>query len=218
MTCYRLPMEGCYLCKRLLIRRTLRANGSALPFLCPLRAALVYGGGALATVAPVFVYYGAHGALLPMLNDVAQYPAYLIAGYGKLVFPSIASSLPIDVAQFWTRPSETLRLAYAVPLVCLGGLRLLLPVSGFDLRHPLRSVRELADGLARDPVRLMMFLVAIFGMIAFRSAMGRASLHRTHAALPAVALLLCFALDRAISTFRKQPRIAVWRTKSPKLG
>ena len=44
-----------------------------------------------------------------------------------------------------------------------------------------------ADALARDPQRLMIWVIAIFGMIAFRSAMGRASLHRTHAALPAVA-------------------------------
>lgn len=175
------------------------------------RGALVYGGGAVATMAPLFVYYGAHGALLPMLNDVAQYPAYLIAGYGKLLFPNLVSSLPIDVGELSTRQSETLRLAYAVPVVCLGGLLLLLPVSGFDVRHPLSSVRKLADGLARDPVRMMMFLIAIFGMIAFRSAMGRASLHRTHASLPAVALLMCFALDRVISVFREQPRIAIWR-------
>jgi hypothetical protein len=175
------------------------------------RAALVYGGGAFAVMAPLFLYYAAHGALLPMLSDAAQYPAYLIAGYAKLPFPNLVASLPIDPDALATRPSETLRLAYAVPVICLGALLLLLPVSGFDLRHPLRSVRELADALARDPVRLMMFLVAIFGMIAFRSAMGRASLHRTHASLPAVALLLCFALDRAISALREQPRIAIWR-------
>jgi hypothetical protein len=175
------------------------------------RAVLVYGGGMLATMAPLFIYYGVHGALLPMLNDVAQYPAYLIAGYAKLPFPNLAANLPIGVSELSSRTSEALRLGYAVPAICLGGLLLLLPVSGFDVRHPLRSVRELADGLARDPVRLMMFLIAIFGMIAFRSAMGRASLHRTHSSLPAVALLLCFALDRAISVFREQPRIATWR-------
>ncbi len=175
------------------------------------RAALVYGGAALVTMAPLLIYYGANDALLPMLNDVAQYPAYLIAGYGKLLFPNIVSSLPIELRDLSTRSSETLRLAYAVPLVCLGGLLLLLPVTGFDLRHPLRSVRELADGLSKDPVRMMMFLVALFGMIAFRSAMGRASLHRTHASLPAVALLLCFALDRTMTVFREQPRIASWR-------
>jgi len=174
-------------------------------------AALTYGCAAVATMAPLLIYYGAHHALWPMLKDVVEYPAYLIAGYGKLIFPNLVANLPIDLGTLATRASVTLRLSYTVPAVCLGALLLLLPVTAFDWRRPLRSIRELADALARDPVRLMMFLIAIFGMIAFRSAMGRASLHRTHASLPAVALLLCFALDRVISVARAQPRTALWR-------
>ena len=81
-----------------------------------------------------------------------------MAGYGKLIFPAIAPSLPLEIGELATRQSETLRIAYAIPLVCLAGLLLLLPIHRFDFRHPLRSVRELADGLARDPVRMMMSL------------------------------------------------------------
>jgi hypothetical protein len=178
-----------------------------------LRAAALFVVTAAATVSPLLVYYAAHGALGPMLADVAQYPAYMIAGYGKLIFPALIPSLPLDWAAFGGRPSLTLRMSYAVPVVCLGAFLLMLPVSALDLRHPLRSLREAADGLARDPQRLMIWIIAIFGMIAFRSAMGRASLHRTHAALPAVALLLCVALDHALATWRDPSRrgLAVWR-------
>lgn len=180
------------------------------------RAALLYAAGAALAMTPLFAYYAAHGALVPMLRDVATYPGYMLAGYGKLPFAHLVPNLPLpwSWAELGTRESETVRLSYAVPAVCLGGLLLAVPLTSFDWRRPFASLKRVADALARDPVRLMWLLIAVFGLVAFRSALGRSGLHRTHAVLPAAALLLCFGVDRTIDLWRRDRGLrvlAAWR-------
>ncbi len=178
------------------------------------RGPLWLGVGVAAVATPLFGYYAAHDALIPMLRDVVQYPAYMLAGYGKLPFVGILENLPLDWSSLGSRSSENLRLSYAIPAVCLGGLVLALPMASIDPRHPFESLRRVSDALARDPVRLLWVVIAIFGIVSFRSAMGRASLHRTHVVLPAATLLLTVALDRTVALFRASPelrRLAYWR-------
>ena len=58
-------------------------------------------------------------------------------------------------------------------------------------------------------------MIAIFGLISFRVALGRSSLPRTLAVLPAAVLLLGFAVDRLVDLWRRgtpfRP-LAAWRT------
>lgn len=180
-------------------------------------APLWLGAGAIAVAGPLSAYYAAHDALIPMLRDLVGYPAFMLAGYGKLPFVGIVESLPLAWSELGSRASENFRLSYAIPAVCLAGLLLAVPSRSVDPRHPLASLRRVCDALARDPVRLMWVVVSIFGLISFRSAMGRASLHRTHVVLPAAAVLVCVALDRSVALFREARELrplACWRLMS----
>jgi hypothetical protein len=179
------------------------------------RAALAFGLAAAAAVAPLLAWFAAHDALLPMLHDLVQYPRYLMAGYAKMVFPSLASSLPLSVAALGSEASLQLRLSYAVPAVSLAALLLALPISALDPRRPLASARSVCDALARDPARLSVVLIALFGLISFRVALGRSSLPRTLAVLPPAVLLLGYAFDRVVDLWRLGPdrrALAAWRT------
>ncbi len=169
------------------------------------RAVLAFAGGFAAVAVPLLAWYAAHGALLPMLHDVVSYPRWMIAGYGKLVFPGLLAELPLDPSALAKRSSLVYRLGYLVPAVCLAGLLLALPVSALDPRRPLASLGEALRALSRDPQRLAVFLTALFGLIAFRSALGRSSLQRVHGVLPAAALLLCWGVDRALDAWRAAP-------------
>jgi hypothetical protein len=178
-----------------------------------LAPALAFAGGVAAIAAPILGYYAAEGAALPMLRDLVEYPRYLMAGYGKLPFPAAVSELPLVAGEFLSGPSRTLRMGYVVPAVCVAGLLLALPVSELDPRRPLASLREMMDRIARDPVRLTLALTALFGLIAFRSALGRSQLSRTLVILPPMAVLLVAAIDRTLDEWRGGARfIAVaWR-------
>ena len=178
---------------------------SALAFVVrrEVRGAALYGLGAAAVAAPVLIWFAANDALLPMLHDLVQYPRYLMAGYAKMIFPSLVSGLPLVVSELSTESSLALRLSYAVPAVSLGALMLALPVSALDPRRPIASMRELGEALARDPARLTLVLIAIFGLIVFRVALGRSSLPRTLAVLPAAVLLLGFGFDRLVDLWRR---------------
>lgn len=179
------------------------------------RGAALYGLGAAAVVAPVLIWFAANDALLPMLQDLVQYPQYLMAGYAKMIFPSLLSGLPLVVSELSTEESLQLRLSYAVPAVSLGALMLAMPVSALDLRRPIASIREVGEALARDPARLALVLIAIFGLISFRVALGRSGLPRTFAVLPATVLLLGYAVDRLVDLWRRGAALrplAAWRT------
>jgi hypothetical protein len=180
-----------------------------------LRAALAFALGLSASAAPLLGYFAANDALLPMLRDLVQYPRYMMAGYGKAVFPALASSLPLDLSDLGSEESLQLRLSYAVPAVCLGALLLALPISRLDPIRPLASIRAAAQALARDPARLSLVLIALFGLLSFRAAMGRSSMFRTLAVLPAAGLLLSYGLDRLVGLWGRGSRarsLAVWRT------
>jgi hypothetical protein len=166
------------------------------------RAALVFAAGLAAVVAPTLFYYAVHGALGPMLRDIAAYPRYVMAGYANLPFPLLLPALPLELSEFGSRKSVTLRLSYAVPAVCVAGLVLSVGISRVDWRRPLASLQETAARLERDPTRLAVFLMALFGLISFRSALGRSDLSHLQVAMPGAVAVLCVGVDRTLDLWR----------------
>jgi hypothetical protein len=178
------------------------------------RAAASFAVGAALVILPVFGWYAANDALLPMLREIVGYPAYIVAGYAKLPFPALAARIPFALSDWGSRELLAYQLGYGVPAICLGALLLVLPISKFDLRAPFASLGRIFAGLRADPTRMAVLLLAVFGMLAFRSALGRSDLKHMIDPLPAAALLLVVGLDRLWSTHRAahlaRP-VAAWR-------
>jgi hypothetical protein len=169
------------------------------------RAAAVFAVGLASVLVPVLGWFAAQGALGPMLNDIVQYPRYMAAGYGKRIFPSLVAHLPLRLAALHGEAALLLRLAYSVPFVCAGALLIAVPVAALRLRHPFVWLREAAEKLARDPLRLATALVALFGALSFRSALGRSDLWHVLMILAPPALLLVVGLDRLIGAWIADP-------------
>jgi len=178
------------------------------------RAALACFAATAATAAPLLAWYAAHGALGPMLRDLVAYPVSMLAGFGKLPFPSLAASLPLDVGRPGDPHSLLLRLGYAVPAVAWGAVLLALPLADQDLRRPLASAGRMLEALRSDSARTTLLLCGVFALLCFRTALGRSDLVHVVAALPPAALLLALACDRLLAGWREgrlPGSAAVWR-------
>jgi hypothetical protein len=169
------------------------------------RAAAAFSLGLAAVVVPVLAWFAAQGALGPMLSDVVQYPRYVLAGYAKLPFPSLVAGLPLRLAELDEPASLLLRLGYSAPLLCAAALLLAVPAASLSLRHPLVWIRESAETLARDPLRLATALLALFGLLSFRSALGRSDLIHLLMILAPPALLVVIGVDRLIAAWIAEP-------------
>lgn len=178
------------------------------------RPASVFVVAGAAAMAPLLAWYAANDALLAMLHEVAGYPAYILAGYGKTPFPALVARIPFSVSDWGGRELLAFQLGYGVPAACLGGMLLALPISRLDPRAPLASARQIVDALRADPVRTGVLAVAVFGMLAFRTALGRSDLKHMIDTLPAAVVLLVVAADRGISCWRSgawPAGLAAWR-------
>ncbi len=178
------------------------------------RPALVFIVAGAAVIVPLFAWYAANDALLPMLHEVVGYPAYIFAGYAKAPFPALAAWIPFSISDWGGRELLAFQLGYGVPAVCLGGLLLALPISRLDPRAPLASARQIVEALRADPVRTGILAVAVFGMLAFRTALGRSDLKHMIDTMPAAVVLLVVAVDRGISCWRSgawPAGLAAWR-------
>ncbi len=167
------------------------------------RAALAFFAASAAAIAPVLAWYALNGALGPMLRDLVAYPGYVLAGYGKLPFPSLAASIPLDVGELGTQRSVLVRLGYAVPAVAWAAVLLSLPLSRLDPRRPLASAGRALESLRRDASRATGFLCGVFGLLCFRAALGRSDLFHVVAVLPPAALLVALACDRLYAGWRE---------------
>jgi hypothetical protein len=179
------------------------------------RPALLFAVGLAAVVAPLAAWYAANDALGPMLRDVVAYPGYVLAGYGKLPFPALAARLPLEASAWGTRELLAFQLGYAVPSICLAALLLAVRVGRLEPRRPLASAAELLASLRDDPWRLLVALTAFFGLLCFRTALGRSDLVHMLATLPAAALLVTVACDRVLGLWRAGPGLrplAAWRS------
>jgi hypothetical protein len=179
-----------------------------------LPAALAFAAGAGGPVIPLLAFYAGHDALGPMLHDLVAFPRYMLAGYGKLPFPPLASQLPLEFSTWGTPVFAAFRIAYAVPTVCLAGLLLALPISRLDPRQPLASLSSMVAGLQRDPWRMSVLLTSIFGLLCFRVALGRSDDSHILTTLPPAALLVVVAFARLLDLPRSGAglhQLAVWR-------
>lgn len=165
------------------------------------RAMLASGVGVVASMAPVLLYYAAQGALGPMLGDLAGYPAAVSAGYGNLPFPSLPASLPWRLA---LDPEDTrfLRMGLALGAISVLGLALSLPRIPIHPRSPLRWIRALLDDWAAQPDRFAVAVVAFFGLVAYRTALGRSDAFHLFSCTATAFLLIAIAVDRLLDRLR----------------
>ncbi|MFI5215807.1 MAG: hypothetical protein ACHQ3O_04625 [Candidatus Limnocylindria bacterium] len=169
------------------------------------RAAAAFSAGLAVPLALVLGWFAAHGALGAMLNDVVQYPRYMVAGYAKRIFPSLVANLPLRLAALEGPEALVLCLGYSAPFLCWAALLIAVPVAALRLRHPLVWMREAADTLARDPLRFATALLALFGALAFRSALGRTDLLHILMVTAPPALLVVIGIDRLIGAWITEP-------------
>ena len=177
------------------------------------RAAALFVGSALLVMTPLVTWYAAHDALRPMLRDVIAYPGYMVAGYGKLPFPALASALPLELGSWGSRELLAFEYGYAVPFLCLGAFFWSVRLSRFEFGRPIWSAGRMIGSLGRDSERCFIGLVAIFGLLTFRSALGRSDLVHMIAILPAAAALLIAAADRILDAAwskRETPTRTLW--------
>lgn len=187
----------------------------ALAFVCAAAPVLVvrrslaggvaFAAGIAAAVVPWAATYAAAGALVPLVSDLARYPGWVMAGFGNLPFPGVSRWLPLG----WPLPSDdgalTFRLGWlcgAAPVALLG---MALPRISLRGRSPMAWLRDALDGLRRDPERLALIATGIFGVLAFRSVLGRSDLFHVQAVVPVTALALVVAADRITAGARVDP-------------
>ena len=185
------------------------------------RAAALFLLGLGIPVVPTLGYYAWHGALYPMLRDLLAYPSYVMAGFGAVPFPALNHHLPLTREFFESiggpsgQSTLQLRTSYIVPGIFLAGLLLALPLYHLDPRHPIASVRLMGRELSRDPKRLGLFLAALYGILCFRSALGRSGLEKNVVLMPIAAAFLMVAMEHTLSMWRggiKLLPLAAWRT------
>jgi hypothetical protein len=169
------------------------------------KAAAAWAAGLGVVVAPLLGWFAVHGALGAMLRDLVQYPGYMIAGYGKVPFPSLVAHLPLREAALRDPAGLVLQLGHAAPAVCAGALLLCVPLAALRARQPLRALRAAQQSLASDPLRLATALVALFGVLAFRSALGRSDVTHVLMIVAPSALLVVIGLDRLVGAWIADP-------------
>jgi hypothetical protein len=183
----------------------------ALLLRAELRRVLWFSGGLLLPALPVLLWTAGAGALGPMLSDLVGYPVAMAAGYGNLPFPSLIEHLPLDPHP-WR--AGVVRIAYAVPAIAVGGILLSLPLRELDPKAPRASLARARTALLADPPMMAVLLTALFGLLSFRSALGRSDSAHIQGVVSVAAVLLCVGLDRCLTLFREAPAlraVAVWR-------
>lgn len=178
------------------------------------RGALAFGSATAVTLGPLLIAFAHAGALGALLRDLAEYPRFVVAGFAKLPYPSLLSGLPLRWSTFDLPPTRALRLGYLAPASCVGALLLWLPLEHLDLRRPRASLTALRRLLQRDPNRLGGVLMAAFGLLAFRYALGRSAYDNILLASAVPAGLFLVALDRGLGMLRSRngdAGLAAWR-------
>lgn len=166
------------------------------------RMRLSFCAGLLGIVAAVVVWLGRGGALGAALHDMVAYPSYVLAGFGKLPFPAILSAMPLSVADLLAGKWVLLRLGYATIATYVVALLLVLRVDLLRPRSLFADLRRLHAELRGDPARLALALTALYGLIAFRSGMGRSEIINLVQASGCAGILLVVAIDRSLDEVR----------------
>ena len=130
---------------------------------------------------PLLVYFAYHGAIGDVIGNIYEYPRYVMLGFGSLPFPSLLET-PFD---------GTTMYAYAT--ISVYAMTVVTCIIRYRTRH--------------DDVRWILKVgILVFGVLLFRTALGRSDAPHIHfAAMPAMVLLLLLVdeqLDRLRSTDR----------------
>ncbi len=161
-------------------------------------AALAFAGGFAAPAIGTVAWLARRGGLGPTLHDLMEYPLLVAAGFGKLPFPAPLHWLPLHLASAGLEPARIVRLGVVSVGVCAGAVLIALGIETADVRRPMAYLRALQRELALDPRRLAILLLGLYGLVAFRSALGRSAFGRVFQATPPAAILLLIGLDRAL--------------------
>jgi len=168
------------------------------------KAIAAWAGAAALALVPLLLFYARAGALGAMLGDLVGYPSLLMAGFGNLPFPSLRATTPWPL---WPEGPDArlMREFYAIPAVLVIALGACLPRRAPHPPSPLRWIARLRADLASHPHLLEPALLAIFGLAAFRTALGRSDqMHLYAVAAPSI-LLLAIGADRLLDRARQRP-------------
>lgn len=148
------------------------------------RISIVLAGGAVALL-PFLLYFMVNGALLQFADNLLKYPRYAMLGYAGLIFPSIADaivsfSVPIVFDNYWIIATYVAGAIILLVRLSLG-------------RSDSRSA-ELA-------------FILVFGILLFRSALGRSSIDRAFFVAQPAFLLLFIALDHCVCRLSVNRRV-----------
>jgi hypothetical protein len=146
------------------------------------REVMLMLGALMVSLLPMLGYFWFRGALGSFIKMLLEYPHLVQLGYANISFPSLSSFLatPLDPG---------LLMHYWLLLIYAALLTLLIP--SVFLKRTDRGLH-------------MQLAILVFGLILFRSALGRSDeYHVYYASQPA--FILCFlAIDRALATLRSR--------------
>jgi len=140
--------------------------------------------GSFISLMPMLLYFYLKGALLPFFTNIYEYPKYFAMGFGALPFPNFRSLLASPRAEgawlaYWIIFLYVVSASYLIPRILMGRQ---------DKNHFLKAS------------------LLIFGMLLFRSALGRSDMHHFHfVSPPAFLLVFLFADDSMRSILRPKP-------------
>lgn len=177
------------------------------------RALAWFAAGLSVAVTPLLVWYASKDALGELLANMAAYPSWVAAGYAKHPFPALLPALPLELGSGDGADALTLRMAYLLPAACVGALALCAGVARIELGRPWRFPLELRRAWRAAPEVLLVALLAFFGFVSFRSALGRSDALHIAGVVGAPTLLLVLALDRTLPFLLTPGRRALgaWR-------
>jgi hypothetical protein len=177
------------------------------------RTRLTFLAGFSLVLGAVLLWLQLGGALEAVLRDMVEYPTLVMAGFGKLPFPAIVPALPLSLTGALSGRTLLLRLGYATVAVYVVALLLIVRVDRLRPASLTLDVRRLLQEFRADPDRLALALIAVYGLIAFRSAMGRSDTANLVQASGCAGILLSVAVDRSLDLARIPAvrALASWR-------
>ena len=132
--------------------------------------------GCAASVTPMLIFFSLNGALMPFLTDLYEYPKLVTLGYGSLPFPAFKD--------FAKNPFSDV-LFYYWPILSYMFVSIYLFLLIF--------MRKIDKGLA------LRVSLLVFGVLLFRTALGRSDEFHIRFAYAPAFLTLFLSLDKAIT-------------------
>jgi hypothetical protein len=136
--------------------------------------------GCLASIAPALYYFYMKGALASFFENMYEFPKLMTLGFNALPFPNLKYFIanPFEIIiMYWVIFIYVFTLIYHIPLMLLGKL---------------------------DKDNILKASLLIFGILLFRSALGRSGEYHVFYASPPAFLIAFLFFDNAITGIIKQ--------------